>query len=71
MDEIVQLYNRTTGQTKEKFKQSLHSELQVKDKVDQSEYDDTWLVKMEETIRYLDNILRRPNRFIINEEESV
>ena len=71
MDEIVQLYNRTTGQTKEKFKQSLHSELQVKDKVDQSEYDDTWLVKMEETIRYLDNILRSPNRFIINEEEIV
>ena len=71
MDEIVQLYNRTTGQTKEKFKQSLHSVLQVKDKVDQSEYDDTWLVKMEETIRYLDNILRSPNRFIINEEEIV
>ena len=71
MDEIVQLYNRTTGQTKEKFKQSLHSELQVKDKVDQSEYDDTWLVKMEETIRYLDNILRSPNRVIINEEEIV
>lgn len=71
MDEIVQLYNQTTNQTKEKFGQSLESELQVKDKVDQSEYDDTWLTKMEETIRYLDNILRSPNRFIVNEEEIV
>ena len=71
MDGIIELYGKTTDRTKEKFKQSLSSELQVKDKMDQSEYDDEWLVKMEETIRYLDNILRSPNRFIINEEEIV
>ena len=26
---------------------------------------------MEETVRYIDNILRNPNRFIVNEEEIV
>ena len=45
--------------------------LQVKKKINKSSYDDTWLVKMEDTIRYLDNILRNPNRFIVNEEEVI
>lgn len=30
-----------------------------------------WLTIMEDTIRYLDNILRNPNRFIVNEEDIV
>lgn len=30
-----------------------------------------WLDLMEDTMRYLDNILRNPNRFIINEDEIV
>ena len=33
----------------------IQSELE---KLNASEYDDTWLVKMEETVKYLDNILR-------------
>lgn len=30
-----------------------------------------WLEIMEDTIQYLDNILRNPNRFIVNEEDIV
>ena len=69
MEDIVQLYNRTQSDTKTNFKNTLVSSLNVKEKLNASEYDDTWLVKMEETVKYLDNILRNPNRFIVNEEE--
>lgn len=71
MEDIVKLYNRTSPSQKEQFQKSLVSNLHVKEKSNSSTYDDTWLVKMEETIRYLDNILRNPNRFIVNEEEIV
>ena len=71
MEDIVQLYNRTQSDTKTNFKNTLVSSLNVKEKLNASEYDDTWLVKMEETVKYLDNILRNPNRFIVNEEEIV
>ena len=33
--------------------------------------DTEWIEIMERTIPYIDNILRNPNRFIINEEEIV
>lgn len=71
MEDIVNLYNRTSPSQKEQFQKNLVSNLHVKEKSNSSTYDDTWLVKMEETIRYLDNILRNPNRFIVNEEEIV
>ena len=71
MDEIIGLYNNMGGTDKRKFNSSIESKLNVSKKVNQGTYDDTWLSKMEDTIRYLDNILRNPNRFIINEEEIV
>lgn len=71
MEDIVKVYNQASIVQRENFKKGLVSNLHVKNKSNSSSYDDTWLVKMEETIRYLDNILRNPNRFIINEEEIV
>ncbi len=56
---------------KKEFNSSVKSTLNVKQKSNSVVYDDEWLVKMETTIRYLDNILRNPNRFIVNEEEIV
>ena len=35
------------------------------------EADFEWLEIMEDTVKYIDNILRNPNRFIVNEEEIV
>lgn len=71
MNGIVELYQKTKEEEKNRFQNSLTSQLQVKEKKNQSSYDDTWLTKMEGTLRYLDNILRNPNRFIVNEEEIV
>lgn len=53
------------------FMNNLNSTLVVKREYVLSEYDYEWLEKIEETLPYLDNILRNPKRFIINEEEIV
>ena len=53
------------------FMNNLNSTLAVKREYELSEYDYEWLEKIEETLPYLDNILRNPKRFIINEEEIV
>lgn len=67
---VIDLY-RNNSDDVDKFQKSVDSTLNVKVLHDESKYDDEWLSKMEETIRYLDNILRNPNRFIVNEEEIV
>ena len=71
MNNIIDIYSSVTEDEKENFKNSVTSKLDLKNKSSSQTYDDTWLTKMEETIKYLDNILRNPNRFIVNEEEVV
>lgn len=53
------------------FLNNLNSTLAVKREYELSEYDYEWLEMIEEVLPYLDNILRNPKRFIINEEEIV
>ena len=55
----------------ELFLHNLNSTLYVKKDFDMKEFDYEWLDKIEECIPYIDNILRNPKRFIINEEEIV
>ena len=71
MNNIINLYGSMDENKKKEFSSSIKSTLNVTQKSNSMAYDDEWLVKMEETIRYLDNILRNPNRFIVNEEEIV
>lgn len=68
---VMDLYNNTGGKTAEKFLDNTRSNLVVSTDVNKVEADFEWLDLMEDTIRYLDNILRNPNRFIVNEEEIV
>mgnify|MGYP003236100865 CR=1 FL=1 len=68
---IIDLYSRKNEEIETKFLSSTLSTLKVKSHYLKNTYDDTWLIKMETTIRYLDNILRNPNRFIVNDEEIV
>ena len=68
---IIEIYNNIDEEKKEKFTNNTNSTLSVKQKSHKTSYDDEWLTKMEDTIYYLDNILRNPNRFIVNEEEIV
>ncbi len=68
---VLDLYNSTKSKKITKFKASLQSEYSLASNYEKVEADFTWLEIMEDTIMYLDNILRNPNRFIVNEEEIV
>ncbi len=68
---VVQLYNTAAPKKITKFSASLKSQYSLASNYEKVEADFAWLDIMEDTIMYLDNILRNPNRFIINEEEVV
>ena len=53
------------------FMNHLSSTLAVKRDYEMRQYDYQWLDIIEDVLPYLDNILRNPKRFIINEEEIV
>lgn len=53
------------------FINNLSSTLSVKRDYELKEYHFEWLDVIEETLPYIDNIIRNPKRFIINEEEVV
>ena len=55
----------------ELFLHNLNSTLYVKKDYDLKDFDYEWLDILEDCIPYIDNILRNPKRFIINEEEIV
>ena len=64
---VMDLYSGTGERTVENFSANTRSSLLVNTDVDKVEVDFEWLFLMEDTIKYLDNILRNPNRFIVNE----
>ncbi len=68
---VVDLYNGHDNQIIEEFNNNLISTLEIKCDYDKTQISLEWLDIMEDTIRYIDNILRNPNRFIINEEDIV
>ena len=53
------------------FIQNMNSTLYVKKDFDMKEFDYEWLDILEDCLPYVENILRNPKRFIINEEEIV
>lgn len=55
----------------EEFLNNINSTLNVKRDYDMKELDYEWIDIIEDVLPYLDNILRNPKRFIINEEEIV
>ena len=68
---VINLYNNANQSKLTKFRASLQSKYSLASNYEKVEADFTWLDLMEDTIMYLDNILRNPNRFIVNEEEVV
>lgn len=68
---LFDVYNKATDLSKEEFLDTIDSKLEVKNKFRKVIYDYSWLEKMEDTMYYLDNIMRNPKKFIINEEEVV
>ena len=69
--DIINLFNNSKTKDNEKFSENVNSTLNVSSSYDRRSSNFEWLDIMEDTIRYLDNILRNPNRFIINEEDIV
>ncbi len=68
---VVDLLDTVSDSDKEKFNNNIRSNLVVSTDLKKVEADFEWLDLMEDTVKYLDNILRNPNRFIVNEEEIV
>ena len=53
------------------FMDTIDSKMSVKLDYEKKEIDYTWLDIIEDTLRYIDNILKNPKKFIMNEEEIV
>ena len=68
---VIDLLNNSNPKKIDKFSTNTRSTLEISLDQKRVETDFEWLDLMEDTIRYLDNILRNPNRFIVNEEEIV
>lgn len=68
---IFDLYNETDDKKIDMFNKKTSSFLSIKIDKDSTEYNSEWLDIMEDTVKYIDNILRNPNRFIVNEEDVI
>ena len=68
---IIDLYEKSNQERSKKFIKKTSSTLRVETDRKKITRDIEWIEIMEETIPYIDNIFRSPNRFIINEEEVV
>ena len=69
---VLELYTDSKNKDRiDKFNASVKSEYTLTSNYEKVEANFDWLEIMEDTIMYIDNILRNPNRFIINEEEVV
>lgn len=68
---IMQLIETKKENEAEEFFKGIESNIDVKTELEKVTEDFEWIEIMELTVPYLDNILRNPNRFIINEEEIV
>ena len=68
---VLEFYNSSNTNEIKSFNNNIDSALNVKLDYNKVETDTGWIDKMELTIPYLDNILRNPNRFIVNEEDVV
>lgn len=69
--EIVDLFENSNEDTINNFIENTNSSLKIQTDYEELVKDTKWIDLMKETIPYIDNIFRNPNRFIVNEEEIV
>ena len=70
-NELLNLLDDTDSKAIEQFCGSNDSHVVINSSFQSVEYDYSWIDKIEETLVYLDNIIRNPKRFIMQEEEVV
>lgn len=68
---VFDIYNNASSVVKEEFLLSTKSTTNLKTKIEKREFDYSWIDIIEETIRYLENIVMNPKKFIVNEEEVI
>lgn len=68
---IIDLYDNSSDAKRKDFLKTNKSKLEINHNFEKQILDLSWLEKIENNIHYVDNILRNPNRFIVNEEEVV
>ncbi len=68
---VVDLLSNANENRINSFTNHIDSELKVATDYDRVECNYEWLEIMEDSIKYIDNILRNPNRFIVNEEDII
>ena len=68
---VLDVFENTEDKKIESFSKSLNSSLEVQHDYDEYVYGDEWIKVFEDSLMYIENILKNPNRFIINEEEVV
>lgn len=68
---VIDLYEKTNLERSKKFVEKTESTLRVETDKKKVTRDIEWIDMMLQTIPYIDNIFRSPNRFIVNEEEVV
>lgn len=69
--EVLHLYQHTNKEKSKEFLDKTQSSLRVVTDVNKIINDTEWIDKISRTIPYIDRIFRKPNRFIVNEEEIV
>lgn len=69
--DVFEIYADAESRKVDSFNNKLSSKMNVRIESDKPKVESLWIEKMEDTIEYLDNILRAPTRLIINEEEVV
>ncbi len=69
---VVELFEKNSQSSRVKeFEDKTNSTLRVETKRKKTVRDTEWMDIVEQTLPYIDNIFRAPNRFIVNEEEIV
>ncbi len=69
--QIIENIESKSDDLKQEFIDTVNSKMSVKLDYEKKDVDYEWLDIIEDTLVYIDNILRNPKKFIINEEEIV
>lgn len=70
-DELSQIISNVSDQEYNSFIKNVRHNFDGKKQVDKVSIDDSWVHKVHEYIPYIDNIVRNPRRFIVQEEDIV
>lgn len=68
---VIELYQKSSESEINDFDKNTISDVDIKTDFQKTTYNTEWMDMIEGTMKYLDNILKNPNRFIVNDEEVV